>query len=540
MQIPMKRIMIKAHLSVLFLFSVFIIEAQYLPVNTGRNNVYSFIDELAGDHIVDSPSMIYPMSRKRIADLLRNADTEKMSARQLEELEFYLKDFNKEIYPHKDFNRRLDMLYLRDSVFSLTINPIGGGNLWAGKNGTAYHWWNGIYAGGYVGNWSFYASLQDNHESEQLMRPSFLTQDKGGTGRKIFSDGKQDYWEAKGGVIYSWKNGHLGLLLDNFTWGSGYNGTNLFSGRTPAFTHLSFNLRPAKWFELNYVHGWLVSEVVDSSQSSWVPVSTGFEYRTAYFRKFLAANMFTFKPIKGLYISAGNSIIYDYKTAHPVFFIPVLFYKAVDQHLNSMIYDMNSQVFMDISARLIPHTHVYLSGFVDEMATKRIFNPDEFNFLSIKGGVRVSNLLEGAYAGAEYTWTNAWTFRHIIPTQFFESNRYNLGHYLTDNAQELFLTSGYKPYRGMDVNISYTRSIKGPDFVLAEEQRLNQKSFVPIVWESDAFRFDLSWQVINDVWLRFGYRYQHVRGEESYVNLYTPEFWQGKTSTWNVGISLGN
>ncbi len=529
----------KIIIAVSFLLNILFADAQYLPVNTARNNVYSFIDELACDQIIDIPTLIYPRSRIYIAELLRNADTGRMSSRQIEELEFYLKDYNKEIYPHKDFNRRLDMLYLRDSSFSLTINPIGGGNLWAGKNRTAYHWWNGLYAGGYAGNWSFYASLKDNHESEQLMKPSFLTQEKGGAGMKMFSGGKQDYWEAKGGVAYSWKTGHLGLLLDNFTWGSGYNGTNIFSGRTPAFTHLSFNLRPAKWLELNYVHGWLVSEVIDSSQSFWVPVSTGIEYRTAYHRKFIAANMFTFKPFKTFYISAGNSIIYDYKTAHPVFFIPVLFYKAVDQHLNSLRYDMNSQFFMDISARMIPHTHIYFSGFVDEMATSRILNPDEHNFLSFKGGIRVSNLPEGTYAGIEYTWTNVNAFRHYIPTHTFESNRYNLGHYLTDNAQEIFLTAGYRPYRGMDVNVSYNRALKGPDHNEAGE-RLNQKPFVPVVWESDAFRLDFSWQVLNDLWVRLGYRYQNVRGEETYVNLYTPDFWKGKTSTWNIGLSFGN
>jgi hypothetical protein len=201
--------------------------------------------------------------------------------------------------------------------------------------------------------------------------------------------------------------------------------------------------------------------------------------------------------------------------------------------------NMNSMMFMDISTKIIPHTHLYFTAFVDEMAVKRFFNPDEFNFLSYKGGVRIANLIPNAYAGFEYTWTNALTFRHFVPTLNYESNRYNLGHYLEDNARELFITAGYKPIRGLDLHISYTHANKGPDHTLLGTPRVGIVPFSPVVWESDAFRFNANWQVINDVWIYFGYTLQETKGEQEFVERYMPEFWQGKKGAVNFGIRVG-
>ena len=534
---PLKRFVFPGALYVFIfcLFSITIpVKSQYLPQGTVGHDIYDFLDELSPGYF----SSVKPLGRTRILELLDGIDTSILTRRQKDELSFYLKDFNKERFPHKEFSRRPDLLYVRDSLFSLTINLIGGGELWSGTGKHAWHWWNGLYAGAVAGNWSFYASLTDNHESERLMAPSYLTSRQGGANIKRFRDGKQDYWDSRGGITYAWKTGHIGLVKDNFHWGSGYNGTNIFSGRTPSFVHLTLNIKPARWFEFNYIHGWLVSEVVDSSRSFYFNHPSGPVYRKTYHSKFTAANFFTFKPVKEIHISAGNAIVYDYNNVHPAYLIPVLFYKAVDHHLQSGMDNMNSMIFMDISAKIIPRTHLYFTAFVDELAVKRFFDPDEFNFLSYKGGARFINLLPDTYAGAEYTWTNALTFRHYVPTLSFESNRYNLGHYLTDNARELFLYAGYKPFRGMNINISYTRIEKGPDHTLAGTPRVGIVPFSPLVFESDEFRINASWQIINDVWLKTGYEWRNSRGETEYLDKYLPEFRRGVKGVLNIGLHV--
>jgi hypothetical protein len=81
---------------------------------------------------------------------------------------------------------------------------------------------------------------------------------------------------------------------------------------------------------------------------------------------------------------------------------------------------------------------------------------------------------------------------------------------------------------------------KGPDHtMLGTEPRTTIKPFTPIVWESDEVGLNLSWQIINHGYLRLGYTLRNVRGEQAYLNLWTPEYYHGKTGTINIGLNFG-
>ncbi len=125
---------------------------------------------------------------------------------------------------------------------------------------------------------------------------------------------------------------HVGLVKDQIQWGLNYNGANIFSGRTPSFPMIKLDLSPVKWFDFHYYHGWLVSEVVDSSRSY---ITSNGDYRAVYRNKFIAANIFTFKLWSYLHLSFGNSIIYSDNNVQLAYLIPVLFYKSVDHTLKS-------------------------------------------------------------------------------------------------------------------------------------------------------------------------------------------------------------
>lgn len=250
--------------------------------------------------------------------------------------------------------------------------------------------------------------------------------------------------------------------------------------------------------------------------------------------------MFSFFPVPKLSISLGNSIIYDYDQVQPVFLIPVMFYKAVDHNLNAGIQNMNSQMFIDILSKNINHLHLYTTLFIDELAIDRIRIKDEHNFASLKAGFRVSNLVPNLFGGFEYTITNALTFQHFVPTTTYQSNKYNLGHYLTDNAKEVYLSLGWKPARNLILQIEYTDAIKGPDHTeLGTMPREEIQPFVPIVFQSRSIDFTVSWQVINDLYLNFGFTHKNVSGDAGYLAKYSPEFWWGQTNSLNMGMNFG-
>jgi len=177
----------------------------------------------------------------------------------------------------------MDLFYYKDSLFSLTVNPILGGELFTNSSGNSTYWRNGLEARGYIQNWGFFASIRDNHEKPLLGSPSFLI-------RRINGHMKSatDWSEMQGGVTYSWKWGNAGLVKDGSVWGNNYNGASIFGGNNPTFVQLRLHLNPVKWFEFNYFHGWLNSMVVDSSISFWVSNSYGLDYREVYHKKYIS------------------------------------------------------------------------------------------------------------------------------------------------------------------------------------------------------------------------------------------------------------
>lgn len=560
------------------------VTAQYVPVHISNHGIYDFLDELASLQVIEMNTALKPYSRSLICKKLMEAEEnhESLNQRQLKELLFYLKDYAREpgytnnqqttnaatnkstqavsnhpvrrspgeggaITPSAETLAKVDQPFLsspnlfhyQDTSFSLTVNPILGGNLWSNANGAFNHWWNGVETYASYGGFAMFVSVRDNHESTALTTRDYMNQRIGASNYKIFSGGKRDYWEVRGGMTYQWDWGHVGLMMDQFSWGDARNGAQIFSGRTPAFTRAEMQLNPADWLQINYVHGWLVSEVVDSTLSFWVTNSYGSDYRKVYHPKFMAANHFTFKPFKHFYLGVGNSVIYDYRSPHAAFFIPVMFWKALDHTLNARINNMNSQIFFTLSSRNIRGLHLYGSVFIDEVQVGRIFREGEYNFTSYKIGA-TSYQLPNVNLTVEYTWSNSLVFRHFVPTTTFESNRYNLGHFLEDNARDYYAAVEFRPWRTLMIKSYYNLSQKGPDHtLLGTMPRTTHPPVEPVVWESRRSGIIASLQVINNMYLRLGYEWRDVTGEQEWIEMWTPEEYWGRTGTMVFGINYG-
>lgn len=561
------------------------IYSQEVPHSVKNTGIYDFLDELANSKIIEINSAIKPYSRLSISKKLQEADKQRevLNFRQQKELDFYMRDFGKESgedtydgstvrwcngaavqryngsnspleggqgdvltnntnsqQPNgKNHNiiggqwpeKRLDMLYYKDSLFSLTVNPIVGGEIFTNSSGQATYWRNGLEARGYAGKWGFYASLRDNHEKPLLGKPEYLTQREGGSVKN-----GTDWSEMQGGVTYAWKWGNAGLVKDALQWGNNYNGANILGGHNPAFVQIRLNITPVKWFDFNYFHGWLDSRIVDSTESFRVTTSNGAEYRKVYHKKFQAANMFTFTPLRNLKISFGNSIIYDYDNVNPAYLIPVFFYKSVDHSQTMGINNMNSQMFFDVSSRQIKNLHLYGSLFVDELSVKRISKDDEWNFLSYKAGFRLSNMpFRNLSFTTEFTYTYPLASQHYIPTITFETANYNLGHYLKDNSREWYLAFDYKPMRAMNINIFFIDAIRGPDYTELGGTRVGNPPLETIDWHNTTYGLRAGYQVINDLYTWFSVSYSDYSGD----NRWSAEYFYGYKTTLNIGATVG-
>lgn len=537
--------------------------SQFVNESVQRTNIYDFLDELANEKIITINSLVKPYSRAFIAEKLQEAYAQKdnLSKRMVEEIEFYLKDYRLEttyntkgMKPLNIFHKKDHLassanpvaITYRDSLVGFSLRPIWGIEYFINDNESAFHRWGGVEGFGYfsdnLGGW---VSLRDNHENILLTDPSYFNQ-RLGSPRKGSVKGGVDYSETRGGLVYSWKWGAAGIIKDQVVWGNNYNGANIFAGRVPSFAHIMLKLKPVKWFEFNYFHGWLVSDVVDSSRSYW----DGDTYREVMYNKFLAANMFTFTPFKNFNFSFGNSIVYSDMGVHAAYLVPFLFYKSVDHTLNSTnnYAGQNAQLFFDISSRNIKHLHLYFTLFVDEFSITRITNSDEHNFFSYKGGFRLSNWpLQDLIFTGEMTYTLPMTYQHRIATTTFESNNYGLGHYLRDNSMDLFLQLTYKPIRGLRIDLSYNYAVHGNQY---DYRTYDPPDQAPIMkdktWQKSAVGLKAKYEFFNNAYVFAGIILQDVQAfevdgllAEDYLEMYTPEMFWGNTTTINLGFNIG-
>lgn len=524
-------------------------QVVYSPVSD--YGITLFLDELASEKIITLNSAVKPYSRREIATHLVAAlkAGDSLTARQMKELTFFIQIYSDDIgkLPEKTAiaegainNVPASKLKLllnpaaavwRDSLFTISVRPILGFSGGYNQTGKGITWRNGGEVSGSVAHWGFYAALRDNHQDPMLGRAVFLTQQPGGHIKAL-----TDWSEMTGGITWAWRWGSIGLLKESPVWGTSNAGSNIFSGRAPSFMQVKLNIRPVKWLEMTYLHGWLTSMVVDSTRSYWVNNAYGTDYREVYHKKYIAASMFTLTPAPGLNISAGNSVIWSDPRITPYYIIPIFFYKSVDHAVNSGIDNSNSQMFLDISSRQIKHIHIYGTLFIDEMSTSR-FKTSDYNFFSWKGGIRTGNIrpLQNLWLTAECTFTYPLAYQHYVPVLTFENQGYNLGHYLRDNTREWYFALDYKPARSMNIRLWYNRAERGEDFTSAGGSRIGLPYVNPVVWKSERAGVDVSWQVTGGVYLTAAFTASEVSGEESW----TPLWEYGRKNTFNGGITWG-
>tara|TARA_B100001059_G_scaffold47015_1_gene39968 strand:+ start:1916 stop:3556 length:1641 start_codon:yes stop_codon:yes gene_type:complete len=517
-----------------------------------NRNIYAILDELANEKIISLNSSNKPYTRDKIYKLLKKAKKNKNLKNQLlrKEINIYLKNyeffFNKDVDKNIKLNRKkFEFSYKKKNSFFI-LKPIWGINYKTKKNETFEHYYGGLSSEAQVNkNWFFYANLRDNTLSEPIAMPSYYRQEIGGN-YKLWRE--NDFSEMQGGVIHSFKSGHIALIKEHIQWGDNYFGSNIFSGRTPSFPMIKLYVKITDRVELNYLHAWLISEVVDSSRSY---ISSAGYLRGIYRQKNLAANLISVKFYNNTYFSFGNSIIYsDLGGIHPAYLIPFLFYKSVDHTLNHNIENQNSQIFLNFSCREIKHCHIYSSLFIDEFKKSRVFTDSLNNFLSLKIGTKVSNWpIPNISNILEINYSSPMTYQHYVEGTTFESNQYNLGHYMRDNSKTINYQLSYKLPKRINLIFDYLYAMHGDDIEYSFLNEFDPTS-IPIrqnkTWDFESYQFSITKEFKDNIYLSLIYEITNSKGydtenysAEYYLNKFTPEFYRGKNKILSMNLNIG-
>lgn len=457
-----------------------------------------------------------------------------------------------------------------DEWFECKLNPILGMDLTMNGHGMVMHRWYGaeirtdimdhVAVWGSIRDHSYSNEYMEKGYSALLAQPKYLNDLPGAYYHPSSYGG--DYAEIRAGIkAYAWW-GSIGLVKDNIQWGDSYHSSNILSGRAPSFPMIELKLKPSSWFRLDYIHGFLASGVVDSTyyrvENNPIDGSSHRMYRTA--GKYLAANMLTFTPVEKLDLSIGSAVVYGSRNIAAAFSLPISFFNSLDYQMNSgaMLDNENSQIFFNISTRNLKYTHFYASIYIDEINFKRLkpSNP-EHNFYSWKVGGRLSNWpLRDLSLTAEFTRTNCGNYQHPYQVLTWASNGYNLGHYLGDNAQEVYVALAYKPVRGLSVMVSYVGATKYNEYLYTRYPNspfIRQKQFAEKVWSNDEVKLHAVYEVVNNAYAFVDLGWNNARGYEpasepaidevrldaaGYLKRYTPAFYWGQNWTVKMGFSF--
>lgn len=608
---------------ILFVFSwAIMMMAQNIPVPLTQAKLYDFLDELLTDGVITHQTAVRPYTRKQVANMLievQEADT-MLNSRQQKELLFYLNEFALErdtmvnnfvqYTNHTTYNLSLadpQFSYrTKDSMFKLRFRPILGGNIIGSKKGAIFHRWYGAEIQMDIANHlSVWGSLRDNSWSGNWLNKKYYPDDNARMrGARIHYGASQaqpaltplagvqykeatyggDFSDSKGGVnLYTWW-GSIGIQRENIRWGDAYHTSNILSGRAPAVPMLTLQLTPCKWLQFDYFHAWLVSNVIDSTyyyaENTTKENTQLLNYRPM--NKFMAANMFTIVPLASLHnrrisnllsISLGNSIVYAEQNIQAAYLIPIAFYKSLDHLLTKGLatQNQNSQVFASLSIRPVEHLHLYGSFYLDEFALKRLKSSNnEHNPISYLLGFNWSGWpIKGLSLKGEFMRSYIACYTHSIDALTWQSNSYNMGHYMGDNAQSIYAEIAYRPIRGMMVRMSYTNDTKYNSYAYLRNYRqggqvirdggisetLSQKPFDKVIFQNDVFRLDGIYEVHPNMFMTLAVEYNHARGYNNenkeaiasedignaqyYLDKYMPLYQQGKNIIVSAGFSFG-
>ncbi len=551
------------------------IRAQRIPQAIEYTEIYDFLEELTTDGVIRSNSAIKPYTRDYIARLLQEAQSKDslLNKRQRDDLQFYMQDYALELdtlptyysYGHRHVTQWITPvsnlsladpslhILTKDKIFKMRIRPILGMDLSYNKKGLLMHRWYGAEIQMDIAKHvSIWGSIRDNSwngqgiDGSRITKPAYLNNLAGVQYKEANYGG--DFSDSRGGIsLYAWW-GSIGVQRERIQWGDAQHCSNILSAHNPAVPMFTIQLTPCKWFQFDYFHAWLVSNVIDSTYwyvEQQTETTTQREYRPA--NKFMAANMFTFMPCKYIQFSFGNSIVYAERNVQAAYFIPIAFYKSLDHLLTKGLHseNQNSQAFASITVRPTDHLRLYGSFYLDEFKFARLkkSNP-EHNPVSWQVGFNWSGWpVKGLSLRGEFTRSNIATYVHSIRVLEFTSNSYYMGHYMGANAQSIFVQLAYRPTRSLRLTLDYTCDTKytAYDYIRGDIKNIiSQKPFVNQIWRNDIINFRAVYEVFNNCYAHVDLSYNNARATSTEVlNRYSPEYLQGKKLTFTCGLSFG-
>ncbi len=530
----------KNKIRVFLFFLVLNFVAQQMNAQTIWENKnaasYAYLSRMAQKGLVQINDIIQPIERTKIAIALNQLyqQKEKLSLIELKELQFYLQEYNQDIATDslikneigffvKDAYQRPRMFFMHTKDFSMNLDPNVSVNRLGGSGIGITQVSNGLNLWGKLGKkWSYQLLYRDVTESGDVQK--YYTVNKLDFRRQDPTTGiilvglnnakRINHSDVRATINYSFKNGSISFGKDQIVWGYGENGRIVLSDRAPSFPLVRLEYSPLKWMRFNYFHGWLNSEIVDSTKT--YPTNNGGvsgDIRIINRQKFIASHTIQFNLKKGLDLAIGESIIYS-DQIDPGFLIPINLFKIYDNNKSNYLINAgsNGQYFLQLSSRnQIKNTHLYGALFIDEIRLASVFNQAKSrNQLGYTIGASVTDYFRPYLTlGAEYTRVNPFVYNNLIPAQTYTQYNYPLGDWMGSNFHRkmIFAKYNYLPKLKFYARLQFMNK-GGEGSVYDQYNAEPQPKFLSDYQQTrNDFFFQASYEWINNLYIKTSFEY---------------------------------
>ncbi len=114
------------------------------------------------------------------------------------------------------------------------------------------------------------------------------------------------------------------------------------------------------------------------------------------------------------------------------------------------------RLFASVSSKgHIKNTHLYGSIIIDEITLNGLFDSySQRNQVGFTLGGSVTDLpIDNLTLKLEYSKIYPYVYRHYISTTNYTSSSYLMGHWMGDNADQLYASASYRFMRGLEAII---------------------------------------------------------------------------------------
>jgi hypothetical protein len=520
-------------------------QSVYVPIG---HEVYDFLKRMEARQLfVDYKDAALPLSRMQIATGLLALENKvgEMTRVERETYEFLKTEFNYEtlkISGDPEPSETRWHIYTKDlteGVLNFDIN-YSFSRIFAGTQPTSYRA-QGFKTYGYVFNTiGFYFNIVDCKEYGDQISYSRFNEEAIAKCTWISAADKNYYNRIKTrlrGIIppqfnganqyqydeinaqFSWQIGSFTFSVEkmNNVWGYGKNGSVILSDNTPSYPQIKMRVPLSKDIDFIYFHGELNSNLTDSLKSYSItyfnPAYS--KYRDIERAKYIAAHQIEISLWNGVDFSLGESVVYSDRGPLLIYLIPVMFFKAAEHYNNDKD---NCQLFGSLDLNLIKNVNAYVSLFIDELNTDKLFDPNlSHRQVAFTTGIRVFDIPStNIDMTLEYTRVNPAAYNHNIPAVTFANNGFVLGNWMGQNADNLFFEIGFTPMHALHLSAFGEIFRKGGTLPITDQYSENQGNwtylFGPLHVER-SIGLTLLYQPIRDVFVNFNGKVHSIEDE---------------------------